>query len=97
MTLAAESAARRGIPLVVLDRPAPIRGDIMEGGLLRSQFRSLVGRAAVPLRYGLTPGELVSWMARSGALQADVRVVPLANWRRGLWYDETGLPWVRRG
>ena len=95
MTLAAESAARRGIPLVVLDRPAPIRGDIMEGGLLRSQFRSLVGRAAVPLRYGLTPGELVSWMARSGALQADVRVVPLANWRRGLWYDETGLPWVR--
>jgi uncharacterized protein YbbC (DUF1343 family) len=94
MTLAAESAAKRGIPLVVLDRPSPIRGDIMEGGLLRATYRSLVGREAVPLRYGLTPGELAWWLARTGALDAEVHVAPVAGWRRDMWYDETGLPWV---
>ncbi|HEU5173316.1 MAG TPA: DUF1343 domain-containing protein [Gemmatimonadaceae bacterium] len=95
MTLAAESAAKRGIPIVVLDRPAPVRGDVMEGGMLRPQYRSLVGRAAVPLRYGLTPGELASWMAGTGLLDATVQVVPAAGWKRDMWFDETRLPWVR--
>jgi len=95
MTLAAESAARRGIPLVVLDRPAPIRGDVLEGGTLRPEFRSLVGRAPVPLRYALTPGEVARWMRATDRLPGDVRVVPLTGWTRTMWYDRTGLPWVR--
>jgi predicted unusual protein kinase regulating ubiquinone biosynthesis (AarF/ABC1/UbiB family)/uncharacterized protein YbbC (DUF1343 family) len=93
MALAAEAAGRRGIPFVVLDRPVPVRGDIVEGGVLDTAFRSFVGLYPVALRYGLTAAELLRYLVGSGQLRAQLSVVPMANWRRSMWWDETGLPW----
>lgn len=93
MVLAAEAAGKHGVQFVVLDRPDPVRGDIVEGGVLDPGFRSFVGLYPVALRYGLTPGELLRYLVGSGQLEARVSVVPMANWRRSMWWDETGLPW----
>ncbi|MEP6692837.1 MAG: DUF1343 domain-containing protein [Gemmatimonadaceae bacterium] len=91
MALAAGAAKK---PFIVLDRPNPIRADVVEGGVMRREFRSLTGRYDVALRYGLTPGELIRWLAGSGAISADVRVVPMRNYRRAMWFDDTAIPWV---
>jgi len=95
MTLAAEAATRLGKRFVVVDRPNPIRADRIEGGVMRPAHRSLVGREAVPMRYGLTPGELAHWLSAIGRLPRGVQVVPMRNYRRSLWFDETALPWHR--
>jgi uncharacterized protein YbbC (DUF1343 family) len=87
-------AAAAGKPLVILDRPNPIRADRFEGNILDLRFRSLVGQHAVALRYGLTVGELMRYLVATGALQAQVSVVPMRNYRRSLWFDETGIPRV---
>jgi uncharacterized protein YbbC (DUF1343 family) len=94
MALAAAAAKKAGKPFVVLDRPNPIRDDRVEGGLLRPEFRSFVGKYPVALRYGLTPGELLRYLVGSGQVAADVSVVPMAGYRRSMWWEETGLPWV---
>jgi uncharacterized protein YbbC (DUF1343 family) len=94
MALAAEAAARQGIPFIVLDRPDPIRADRVEGGVLDPRFRSFVGRYPVALRYGLTPGELLRYLVGTGQLRATVTVVPMQGYRRSMWFDETGLTWV---
>ncbi|HKG95950.1 MAG TPA: DUF1343 domain-containing protein [Gemmatimonadaceae bacterium] len=91
MALAAGAAKR---PFIVLDRPDPIRADRVEGGVLEPRWRSFVGLHEVALRYGLTPGELMRWLVGSGRVKADVTVVPMRGYRRSMWYDETGLPWV---
>lgn len=94
MALAAEAAGKAGKRFIVLDRPDPIRGDIVEGGVLEPAFRSFVGQYPVAMRYGLTPGELLRYLVGSGQISADVSVVPMRGWRRAMWYDETGIPWV---
>jgi uncharacterized protein YbbC (DUF1343 family) len=94
MALAAGAAKKAGKPFVVLDRPNPIRNDRVEGGVLRPAFRSFVGQYPVALRYGLTPGELLRYLVGTGQVAADVTVVPMAGYRRSMWWDETGLPWV---
>jgi uncharacterized protein YbbC (DUF1343 family) len=81
-------------PVIVLDRPDPIRADRIEGNILDPKFASLVGQFPVSLRYGLTPGELMRYLAGTGQLDADIRVVPMKNYRRAMWFDETGIPWV---
>ena len=88
------SAAGAGVPVMVLDRPNPIGGVTLEGPLLEAGYESFVGIAAIPLRYGLTIGELARWFAADGDLDVDLTVVPMDNWRRELWFDETGLTWV---
>jgi len=88
------SAAAAGKPLVILDRPNPIRADRFEGNILDLKFRSLVGQHAVALRYGLTVGELMQYLVGTKALNAKVTVVPMKNYRRAMWYDETGMPRV---
>lgn len=93
MTLAAEAALRHGKGFIVLDRPDPIRADRTEGGVMRPAYRSLVGREPVPMRYGLTPGELARWLVASGRLPRGVRIVPMQGYRRSMWYDETKLAW----
>ncbi len=93
MALSAEAVARHGKRFIVLDRPNPIRGDRIQGGVLDPQFRSFVGQYPVALRYGLTPGELLRYLVGTGELKADVSVVPMSGWRRSMWWDETGLPW----
>jgi uncharacterized protein YbbC (DUF1343 family) len=86
------NAAKR--PLIILDRPDPIRADRVEGNILDPKFASLVGQFPVALRYGLTPGELLRYLAGTKLIDAQVTVVPMKGYRRSMWYDETTLPWI---
>ncbi len=88
------TAASAGKPIIILDRPNPIRADRFEGNILDLKFRSLVGQHAVALRYGLTPGELMRYLVGTKALNAQVTVIPMKNYTRSMWFDETGIPRV---
>ena len=90
-----EAAADKGIPFIVLDRPNPLADTAVEGRMIDlERFKSFVGAYAIPIRYGLTIGELAG-IVRDG-MKKDVKltVVKMKNYRRSLWYDETGLPWI---
>ena len=89
-----EEAAKAKIPLVVLDRPDPIGGTLIEGPLADSDKVSFTAYHAVPVRYGMTPGEMALLVNAEKKLGADVRVVRMRGWTRPLWYDETGLEWI---
>jgi uncharacterized protein YbbC (DUF1343 family) len=94
--LVLRAAAARGLPVIVLDRPNPI-GAAIEGPVLDDRFRSFVGMVDVPLRHGLTAAEFCAYGASRLGLplgDAGLRVVAMENWRRGLHYDDTGLPWT---
>ena len=89
------AAAANRVEFIVLDRPNPIRGDRIEGNLLQSAFRSFVGETAIPIRHGLTVGELAQFcVTELDFTSTRLEVVPMHTWRRAMWYDETGLPWV---
>ncbi|HYD53713.1 MAG TPA: DUF1343 domain-containing protein [Gemmatimonadaceae bacterium] len=94
MALSAEAAGKAGKRFIVLDRPNPIRGDRVGGGILDTAFRSFVGQYPVALRYGFTPGELLRYLVGTGQVKADISVVPMQGWRRSMWWEETGIPWV---
>ena len=94
MVLAMEAARKKGIPFVVLDRPNPIGGEIVEGALLDPKFKSFVGMYPIPARHGMTVGELAVLFNTKYALNAELIVVQTFNWRRSQWQDQTGLPWV---
>ena len=94
MALAMRAAGEAGTPVVVLDRPNPIRADRVGGGLIEARFRTITGLHPVPIRYGLTPGELARWLVGAGHVRATVGVVPMRGYRRSHWYDQTGIPWV---
>jgi uncharacterized protein YbbC (DUF1343 family) len=87
------AAAGKGIPVVVLDRPNPI-GDAVQGNVLDTAYRSAVGLLAIPMRHGMTLGELALLARNELGLAVDLRVVPVAGWRRGSYLDQTGLPFV---
>jgi uncharacterized protein YbbC (DUF1343 family) len=94
MALSAEAAGKAGKRFIVLDRPDPIRGDRVDGNILDPRYRSFVGEYPVALRYGLTPGELLRYLVGTHQISADIAVVPMRGWRREMWFDETGIPWV---
>ncbi|MDO8501447.1 MAG: DUF1343 domain-containing protein [Gemmatimonadaceae bacterium] len=94
MVLAAAAAKKAGKPFIVLDRPNPIRADRFEGNVLRPAFASFVGLQPVPLRYGFTPGELLRYLVGKRLINADVTVVPMSGYRRSMWWEETGIPWI---
>ena len=94
MAMALEEAARRDLLFVVLDRPNPIRGDIVEGDVLDSDIRRMTGYFEIPTRHGLTVGELAHWTNDNRALGARLKVVPLRKWKRNLWFSQTGLDFV---
>ena len=94
MALAMQAAREQGIPFVVLDRPNPIGGSIVEGNRLDPAFASFVGMYPIAVRHGLTVGELARLFNREFAIGADLTVVPMEGWRRAMWFDETGLPFV---
>ena len=94
MALAMQAAAKKKIPFVVLDRPNPIGGEIVEGALLDPRFKSFVGMYPIPARHGMTVGELATLFNQKHGIGADLIVARVANWRRSQWFDETGLPWV---
>jgi uncharacterized protein YbbC (DUF1343 family) len=87
------SAARRGIRVVVLDRPDPIGGPV-QGNVLDTASASPVGLLAVPMRHGMTLGELARLARADLGLTAELGVVPVAGWRRSMPFDATGLPFV---
>jgi uncharacterized protein YbbC (DUF1343 family) len=89
-----KAAAANHIPFLVLDRPAPLNGVQVEGNILEDQFHSMVGPFPIPVRYGLTPGELAMWAKDYLQLDLPLKVIRMKNWHRRQWYDETGLSWV---
>lgn len=89
-----EAAARQGIPVLVLDRPNPINGVTVEGNILDPAYSSFVGRYPVAVRHGLTLGELGLFIKKEFGINCDLTVIKMEGWRRELWYDQTGLPWV---
>jgi len=96
MAYAMQAAAEAGIDYIVLDRPNPINGEIMEGPILEyPEFSSFVGIYPVPLRFGLTIGELAKlYNDKFLEKKAKLTVIPMEGWRRNMWFDETGLSWV---
>jgi uncharacterized protein YbbC (DUF1343 family) len=101
-----QSAARLGLRVIVLDRPNPLGGAHANGPFLDSAISNpypptpaKVGHAyalyPVPLRHGLTMGEMAKLFNEGMRLRADLRVIPAAGWKRSMWFDQTGLPWVR--
>ncbi|MEO8076910.1 MAG: DUF1343 domain-containing protein [Acidobacteriota bacterium] len=94
MALAMQAAAKKKIPFVVLDRPNPIGGEIVEGALLDPRFKSFVGMYPIPARHGMTVGELATLFNKQYGIGADLIVARASNWRRSQWFDQTGLPWV---
>jgi uncharacterized protein YbbC (DUF1343 family)/CubicO group peptidase (beta-lactamase class C family) len=89
-----EEAGRLGIPVVVLDRPNPITGRIVEGPLMDPDLRSFTAPYTIPVRTGLTIGEFARMVAEERKLPVSLTIVPLRGWDRSRWYDETGLPWI---
>lgn len=94
MAYAMEEAAAHGLPIVVLDRPNPINGTQVQGPLLDAGELSFVGYAPIPLRHGMTMGELARYFNEVLDIGADLTVIEVDGWRRGDWYDATGLTWV---
>jgi uncharacterized protein YbbC (DUF1343 family) len=88
-------AAPLGVEVIVLDRPNPIGGIEVEGGAITPGCFSFVGRASIPNRHGLTAGELARYVNHSLGVGAQVTVVEMRGWRREMYFDETGLPWVQ--
>ena len=89
-----EAARDAGRPVVVLDRPNPIGGRVIEGPVLDPSLESFVGRYPIPVRHGMTAGELAGMFNEAFGIGCDLRVVPMAGWRRAVHFEETGLPWV---
>ena len=89
-----QAAARHGRRVVVLDRPNPLGGLVVDGNVLDPSFRSFVGMHPLAVRHGMTVGELARLFDHELGLGADLDVVTMRGWRRAMHYDETGLPWV---
>ena len=94
MALSMTAARRKGIPFVVLDRPNPIGGEIVEGAPLDPKFASFVGMYSIPARHGMTVGELATLFNTRFGIGANLIVIKAANWKRSMWFEDTGLPWV---
>jgi len=99
MSLAMEAAAENGRRFVVLDRPNPINGLQVEGNILKPKFASFVGLYPIPIRHGQTCGELARMFNEQGWLKngvkADLVVIPMKGWHRSMWYDRTGLKFIK--
>ena len=93
-----EACAEQGKEFIVLDRPNPLGGEKVEGNLAEKDCISFVSQYPIPYIYGLTPGELATYINENGLLSGGrkvaLTVVPMEGWKRSMTYDETGLPWV---
>jgi len=94
MAYCLEEAARQGLKVIVLDRPNPIGGTQIEGNLLKPDCASFVGLFPIPMRHGLTIGELAGFIAGHLDPSPDLEIIPLLGWKRDMYYQETGLFWV---
>ena len=94
MSLAMEVCSELGFPFVVLDRPNPIGGEHLEGNLLDPAFASFVGMYPIPIRYGMTVGELAALFIERFGIGASLEIVTMRGWDRRSYWEDTGLPWV---
>jgi uncharacterized protein YbbC (DUF1343 family) len=94
MVLAMAAAAEHDLDFVVLDRPNPLGGMQVQGNVLDPEYRTFVGLYPVPMRHGLTPGELARMINAEYDIGARLTVIPVTGWQRSMWFDSTALPWV---
>lgn len=94
MALTLQSCAEYKIPVVILDRPNPINGLSLEGPILCPGFSSFVGLYPIPVRHGMTIGELAKLFNMEFEIFANLKIIKMHNWRRNMWFDDTKLPWV---
>jgi uncharacterized protein YbbC (DUF1343 family) len=95
MALAMQAARDAGIPFVVLDRPNPINGVEVEGFRLDPKLASFVGYYPIPVRHGMTMGEMARLFNEEYGIGCDLTVVPMKGWKRGMYFEATGLPWSK--
>ena len=99
MALCMEAAAENGIAFILLDRPDPLSGLFVEGPILCDDYKSFLGFFPIPIRYGMTPGELAAMINNEGwlssGLKVELEIVRLSGWKRYMLYDQTGLPWIK--
>lgn len=88
------AAARKGLAVIVCDRPNPIGGVAVEGPMLEKGYESFVGQFPIPMRHGMTVGELARLFDERYAIGAELEIVPMEGWSRDMYWDATGLPWV---
>ena len=89
-----EKAVSMGKKVIVLDRPNPLGGRVIEGNLLSPDCASFVGRYPIPMRHGLTIGEIARLFNEHFGIGCDLTVIPMKNWKRKMYFSDTGLPWV---
>jgi uncharacterized protein YbbC (DUF1343 family) len=94
MYLCMRACEKAGVEIVVLDRPNPINGVTSEGPLLDPDYKSFVGLHPIPVRHGKTIGELAEQFRDQAFPECRLSIVPMKNWERQMWFDQTGLPWV---
>jgi len=89
-----QASAGAGKKVVILDRPNPVNGVDVEGNLLHPDYSSFVGPFPIPMRHGLTLGELMTLYNEEYAIKCELTVIRVAGWRRREYFDQTGIPWV---
>ena len=89
-----ETAAALGKSVVVLDRPNPIGGTQVEGNVLEPDYASFVGRFPIPMRHGMTVGEISKYFNDTQAIGCDLTIIPMQGWKRDMYWNETGLVWI---
>lgn len=94
MAYAMEAAAEAGLDFIVLDRPNPLTASLVQGPVMDRSMKSFIGYYPLPVRYGMTPGEVARLFNREAGIGARLQVVPMKGYRRDAWFDQTGLPWV---
>ena len=94
MYLCMRACEKHGVAVVVLDRPNPTNGVTTEGPLLDVNYKSFVGMHSIPVRHGRTIGELAQQFRDEVFLECRLSILPMKNWKREMWFDHTGLPWV---
>ncbi len=94
LELCMEACRESGKAIVVLDRPNPIAGVHTEGPVLDPEYASFVGLRPLPVRHGMTIAEIAAYLRDEFHPNLDLRVIPMRGWKRKMWFDETGLPWV---
>jgi uncharacterized protein YbbC (DUF1343 family) len=94
MELCMQACQEMNKSIVILDRPNPIGGHITEGPVLDIAYASFIGQRALPVRHGMTIGEIGTYLCNEFYPKLDFHIIPMNGWRRTMWFDETRLPWV---
>lgn len=89
-----KACSKTGKSIYVLDRPNPLNGEIIEGPILKPEFKSFVGIAEIPVRYGMTIGELALLLNEKYSLKAPLNIISMENWKRDYWFEDTNLIWI---